>query len=96
MALLDRTRQLAVAALIEKLKIQIEDRVRLTDSAGSAGASWHLLEELKNNPAWTADRFTADDARSRDQVLANYKRGLEKLKSAEAETWAAVENLLQN
>jgi hypothetical protein len=93
---LDRSKQLAVDALTERLKKMIEERVAESARRGGAQSSWSLTEELKNASQWTGDRFTDEDARRRDRILASYNAGIDKMKKAEEEVWQAIADLLKS
>lgn len=93
---LDRSKQLAVDALTDKLKKMIEDRVIKSNNYGSAQSSWSLTEELKNASQWTGDRFTDEDAKRRDGILGSYQAHLAQMKAAEEEVWKAIADLLKS
>ena len=93
---LDRSKQLAVEALTEKLKAMIEERVEKADSRGSCRASWNVMEELKTHEHWKGDTFGESDRRQADSILASYKAEIARMKAAEAEVWKAIADLLKS
>ncbi len=93
---LDRSKQLAVEALTDKLKAMIEARVAESDSYGSSRVSWHLRDELKSDPAWTGDKHTDADRNQGEKILASYLRTLAKMKADEAEVWKAIADMLKS
>lgn len=92
---LDRSTQLAVDALIDKLKGMIEERVEKSDSRGSARTSWSLLDELKSHAHWTGDKPTDADRAHGERINASYTADMVRMRTAEAKVWKAIADLLK-